>query len=181
MPAARKVTWAELRVGLVVLAGLAVLGVFTFAASLGRNLFTAQTRYVTYLPDVAGLQPGSPVRLVGFSVGSVEKVGLSDFREDPSRYAAVYLVIDSQYASDIREDSVAFVTTEGLLGQSVLELTRGVTGEPVPADGTVTGTERGSMKQIVRNVEQLTAELNALAHDVRQNPQKYLHMKLSLF
>src|SRR3990172_7081284 len=122
MPAARKVTWAELRVGLVV---LAVLGVFTFAASLGRNLFTAQTRYVTYLPDVS-LQPGSPVRLVGFSVGSVEKVGLSDFREDPSRYAAVYLVIDSQYASDIREDSVAFVTTEGLLGQSVLELTRRV-------------------------------------------------------
>jgi len=60
MPAARKVTWAELRVGLVVLAGL---GVFTFAASLGRNLFTAQTRYVTYLPDVAGLQIALVIRL----------------------------------------------------------------------------------------------------------------------
>jgi phospholipid/cholesterol/gamma-HCH transport system substrate-binding protein len=181
MPAARKVTWAELRVGLVVLAALAVLGAFTFAASLGRNLFTSQTRYVTYLPDVAGLQPGAPVRLVGFSVGSVEKVGLSAFREDPSRHAAVYFVIDSQYANDIRQDSVAFVTTEGLLGQSVLELTRGVQGEAVPADGAVTGTERGSMKQIVQNVEQFTAEISALARDIRKDPKKYLHMKLSLF
>lgn len=181
MPASRKITWAELRVGLLVLAALAVLGVFVFAASQGRRLWATQTHYVTYLPDVAGLQPGSPVRLVGFAVGSVESVGLSPFRQDPSRHAEVRFVIDSRYTDDIRQDSEASVITEGLLGQSVLEVSRGVNGEVLPPGGVVQGTERGSMKQIVQNVEQLTAQLNALARDIRRNPKKYLNMKISLF
>jgi phospholipid/cholesterol/gamma-HCH transport system substrate-binding protein len=181
MPASKNVTWAELRVGLLVLVALTTLGVFIFVASQGRHLWAPQTHYVTYLPDVAGLQPGSPVRLVGFAVGSVESVGLSPFRQDPSRHAEVRFVIGSQYADDIRDDSEAYVTTEGLLGQSVLEVSRGVNGDVVPPGGAVKGSERGSMKQIVQNVEQLTAQLNALARDIRRNPKKYLNMKISLF
>lgn len=181
MPASGKVTWAELRVGILVIAALCVLGVFAFAASQGGRLFADKTRYVTYLPDVAGLQPGSPVRLVGFAVGSVESIGLSEFPEDPSRHAEVQFVIYSEYAGHIRADSEASVTTEGLLGQSVLELTRGVKGEVIPPGGAVPGTQHGSMKQVVQNVEQLTANLNALAQDIRRDPKKYLNMKLSLF
>lgn len=181
MPTSGKVTWAELRIGLMVLAALCVLAAFLFTLTPGQPLFASKTRFVTYLPDVAGLQEGSPVRLVGFDVGSVEKVGLSEFRDDPTRHAAVTFTLYSKYANDIRTDSVAFVTTEGLLGQSVLELTRGVAGEPIPEGGAVTGTEHGSMKQVVQNLEQLTANLNQLAIDVRKNPKKYLNMKISLF
>lgn len=181
MPASRTVTWAELRVGLMVLASLAVFGVFVFAAAQGRELFASKTRYLTYLPDVAGLQPGSPVRLVGFAVGTVEEVGLSEIRDDPKRYAAVTFLVYSQYENDIRSDSEAFITTEGLLGQSVLELTRGVQGEPVPDGGVVRGVERGSMKQVVQNMENLTGELRALVADIRKDPKKYLNMKISFF
>lgn len=181
MPASRSVTWAELRVGLLVLAALVILGVFVFAASGGGRWFAFRTEYVTYLPDVAGLQVGSPVRLVGFEVGSVESLGLSPFRDDPSRYAEVRFVIYGDYREDIRSDSAAFVTTEGLLGQSVLELSRGVGGEPVPAGGVVAGVERGSIKQIVQNVEALTREMRLLVSDIRKDPKKYLNMKISLF
>lgn len=173
--------WAELRVGLTVLASLAVFSVFVFAASQGRELFVSKSRYVTYLPDVAGLQTGSPVRLVGVTVGAVEEVGLSEIRDDPQRHAAVRFRVYSRYTSDIRADSVAFVTTEGLLGQSVLELTRGIEGEPVADGGVVTGVERGSMKQVVQNMENLTGELHALVADIRKDPKKYLNMKISLF
>lgn len=181
MPASKTVTWAELRVGLMVLASLAVFGVFVFAATQGRDLFASKHRYVTYLPDVAGLQAGSPVRLVGFAVGTVEEVGLSEMRNDPKHHAAVTFLVYSEYGTDIRSDSVAFVTTEGLLGQSVLELTRGVTGEPVPEGGVVTGVERGNMKQVVQNMENLTGELRALVADIRRDPKKYLNMKISFF
>ncbi len=181
MPSSRQVTWAELRVGLLAVAAVAVLFALVFYATQDRPLFAARTSYVTYLPDVAGLQPGSPVRLVGFPVGKVEEVGLSAFPQDPTRHAAVYFSVYSEYANDIRADSTAFVTTEGLLGQSVLELTRGVQGEPLPPEGEVPGDERGSVKQIVQNVEQLTGELNALVQDIRRDPKKYLNMKISLF
>lgn len=181
MPSARQVSWAQLRVGLLVLGSAIILGLFLLAAGQGRPWFASETSYVTYLPDVGGLQPGSPVRLVGVTVGSVEDVGVSEFREDPQRHAAVRFRVRSDYREDIRSDSEAFVTTEGLLGQSVLELTRGVKGEPVVEGGAIQGVERGSMKQVVQNVENLTAELRALVSDIRRDPKKYLNMKISIF
>ncbi|MGH9803876.1 MAG: MlaD family protein [Candidatus Acidiferrales bacterium] len=181
MRAQRTVTWAELRVGLMVLASLAVISAFVFAAGQGREFFVSKNRYVTYLPDVAGLQAGAPVRLVGFTVGAVEEVGLSEMRDDPKRHAAVRFQIYTRYAPDIRTDSEAFVTTEGLLGQSVLELTRGVKGEPIADGGVVAGVQRGSMKQVVQNMENLTGEMHALVADIRKDPKKYLNMKISLF
>lgn len=181
MRAQRTVTWAELRVGLMALTSLVVFGVFVFAASQGREFFVSKNHYTAYLPDVAGLQAGSPVRLVGVTVGAVEEVGLSEMRDDPKRHAAVRFRVYSQYAPDIRADSEAFVTTEGLLGQSVLELTRGVKGEPIAEGGVVRGVERGCMKQVVQNMENLTGELHALVADIRKDPKKYLNMKISLF
>lgn len=181
MPCSRQTTWAELRVGLLVLVALAILGTFVFSASQFERLFTPRTAYVTYLPDVAGLQAGSPVRLVGFEVGTVKRIRLSSFRNDPARHAEVQFVVYGDYRGDICTDSEAYVTTEGLLGQSVLEISRGTKGEPVPEGGVVTGAQHGSMKQIVQNVEGLTREMRALVSDIRKDPKKYLHMKISLF
>lgn len=181
MPASKAVTWAELRVGLLVVAAILVLGFFIIYATSGRPWFASEVHYVTYLPDVGGFQRGSPVRLVGFAVGTVESVGLSEFRDDPTRHAKVVFRVRNQYTDDVRSDSEAYVTTEGLLGESVLELTRGMTGAPVPPDGVVTGSRRGNMKDIIENTEKLTAELRLLAADIRKDPKKYLNMKLSLF
>jgi len=181
MRGVKPLAWMELRVGLLALSALAVLGTFVFAASEAGRWFSPQARYVTYLPDVAGLQVGSPVRLVGYEVGSVEHIGLSEFRDDPTRHAEVRFVVYGDFRQDIRGDSEASVTTEGLLGQSVLEVSRGVQGEPIADGGVVPGVERGSMKQIVQNVETLTREMRLLVADIRKDPKKYLNMKISLF
>ena len=181
MHTSRQVSWAELRVGLFVLMALGMASVFVFYMTQGGALFSGETHYVTYLPAAAGLENGAPVRLVGFAVGTVESVGLSEFRDDPKRHAKVVFRVRNQYTDDVRSDSEAYVTTEGLLGQSVLELTRGMTGAPVPPDGVVIGSRRGSVQDIIENTEKLTAELRLLAADIRKDPKKYLNMKLSLF
>jgi phospholipid/cholesterol/gamma-HCH transport system substrate-binding protein len=181
MHTSRQLRWAELRVGVLMVVALAAASVFVFYLTQGGALFARQASYVTYLPDVAGLEPGAPVRMAGLVVGSVERVDLSEFRDDPRRHAKVTIRVRRDYADDIRTDSEASVTTEGLLGQSVLELTRGMKGEPIPPGGVVPGVERGSMKQIVQNVERLTAEMRALVADIRKDPKKYLNMKITLF
>lgn len=167
MPARKQLTWSELRVGLLVIATLGLLAVFIFYVTGGGRIFTTQVHYETYLPDVAGLQPGAPVRLVGYAVGTVEGVGLSPYGDEPTRHAVVRFRIDAQYSNYVRTDSEAFITTEGLLGESVLEITRGVTGEAIPPGGEVPGTQRGNIKQIVQNTETITGDVRNLIADLR--------------
>ena len=60
----QQVTWGELRVGIFVLIGLALLGAGIFYVT-GSALFGAKYRLVTYLPEVDGLNVGGPVSLDG--------------------------------------------------------------------------------------------------------------------
>lgn len=167
MPARKAITWTELRVGLFVLAALIILGTFIFYVTGEGALFTKQVQFRTYLPDVAGLKSGAPVRLVGVEIGTVERVGLSEFREDPSRHAVVFFRVQERFRQDIRKDSEAFVTTEGLLGESVLEITRGFRGEPIAVGDVVAGTQKGNIKEIVQNVEDITTDIRTLTADIR--------------
>jgi phospholipid/cholesterol/gamma-HCH transport system substrate-binding protein len=161
------VTWVELRVGILVLITLAVVATFIFYVTGEGVLFARRLDFKTYLPDVAGLKAGAPVRLAGVEVGTVTSVGLSDFPEDPARHTEVRFRVRQDFHNDLRTDSEAFITTEGLLGESVLEITRGLTGDVVPAEGTVPGGQRGNIKQIVQNVDQITDDVRALIADVR--------------
>lgn len=167
MPTRKAVTWAELRVGLLVLITLAIVATFVFYVTGEGLLFADKVSFRTYLPDVAGLKPGAPVRLAGFEVGTVQSVGLADFSQDPARKTQVQFQIQQKYRDYVRTESNAFITTEGLLGESVLEIEPALAGEMVPLGGVVPGTQRGNIKEIVNNVNRITADVRDLVADVR--------------
>ncbi|MEE8201562.1 MAG: MlaD family protein [Candidatus Acidoferrales bacterium] len=167
MPARKAITWTELRVGLFVLAAIIILGAFIFYVTGEGALFTKQVQFRTYLPDVAGLKRGAPVRLVGVEIGTVDRVALSEFPDDPSRHAEVLFRVQERYRENIRSDSEAFITTEGLLGESVLEITRGSRGQAIAEGGVVPGTQKGNIKEIVQNVDAITSDIRNLTADIR--------------
>lgn len=168
MPARKAVTWTELRVGVLVFATFAILATFIFYVTGEGALFSRQVEFQTYLPDVSGLKSGAPVRLAGYEVGTVKSVALADFRQDSSHKAVVRFLVRREYQEYIRDDSLAYVTTEGLLGESVLEIDPSLTGHVVPRGGTVPGTQKGNIKQIVQNVEQITGDIRVVTADLRQ-------------
>lgn len=167
MPARKAVTWAELRVGLFVLSALAILATFIFYVTGEGVLFARQVTYKTYLPDVSGLKQGAPVRLAGYEVGAVEDVGLTDFRQDPTRKAMVQFRIRREYEQYMRENSLAYITTEGLLGESVLEIDPSLTGRVIPPQGVIPGTQKGNIKQVVQNVDTITDDVREVIADLR--------------
>ena len=168
MAARKQVSWAELRVGVFVLATVAILATFVFyVTGKGRALFARQLTYETNLPDVSGLKAGAPVRLAGFEAGTVETVRLGDFRQDPSRKTVVRFHIGHEYGQYMRQDSLAYITTEGLLGESVLEIDPSLTGTVIPPGGVVPGTQKGNIKQVVQNVDRITSDVRAMMADVR--------------
>ena len=167
MPARRGVSWTELRVGLLVLAVLAIVATFVFYVTGEGRLFARHIEYKTFLPAVAGLKAGAPVRLAGFEVGTVKAVGLADFRQDPVRKTEVRFQVLQKYKNYVRMNSLAYLTTEGLLGESVLELDPSLEGDLIPPGGVVPGTEKGNIKQIVQNVDAITGDMRTLIADVR--------------
>jgi phospholipid/cholesterol/gamma-HCH transport system substrate-binding protein len=128
-------TAAARRVGLLVLAALAV-GIAALAVLGDRqNLFVRKNRYLVRFERVNGLAVGSQVQLNGVNVGSVERVVLpSDMGE---QMLEVRVAIDARYAERIREDSQARIKTLGLLGDKYLELVSGTPAAPIVPNGGV--------------------------------------------
>jgi len=157
-----------LRVGALVLVVLAISAIFVFYVTGEGRLFARHVEYKTFLPAVAGLKPGAPVRLAGFEVGTVKTVGLADdFRQDPVNKTEVRFQVLQRYKNYVRSNSLAYITTEGLLGESVLELDPSLEGELVPPGEAVPGTEKGNIKEIVQNVDAITGDVRTLIADVR--------------
>lgn len=108
----------EALVGLLVV--LVAIGFVSFAYNR-TQAGTAGDGYVlkARFPNVAGVSPGTDVRVAGIKVGTVTKQSL-----DPTSYQAmVEFGIDKALKLPI--DSSASVTTEGLLGGTYVALTPG--------------------------------------------------------
>jgi len=166
----KQVTWSDLRVGLLVLAGLFLIAVTIFYVT-GAGVLAPKYRLVTYLSEVEGLTIGAPVRLNGVEIGNVESIRMTPRRPDgtldPSRSIEVLMRVNEKYKDEIREDSSASLVTEGLLGNRYVSIKRGVTGKPIPPGGEVRGEEEAAIKQIVERGADLVQNLNVMSERVR--------------
>jgi len=166
MPQRKAITWSELRVGLLVIAVAVILGLFVFYGTR-EALFASTSDYRTFLPDVSGLKKGAPVRLAGLEVGTIREVRLAGVGAERAQQTEISFSVRSEYRDYLRSDSLAYVTTEGLLGESVLEIDPGQAGELIPPGAVVPGTQKGNIKQVVQNVEHITGDVRLLIADVR--------------
>ncbi|HYL64221.1 MAG TPA: MlaD family protein [Candidatus Methylomirabilis sp.] len=166
----KQLTWTELRVGLFVLVGLSVLaaGIFyvTNAGGIGPKY-----RLVTYLPEVAGLANGAPVRLDGVEVGNVEAIRLAQRVKgrlpDRNHNIEVVMRVGKRYQENILTDSTASLVTEGLLGNRYVNITLGVSGVPLTDMQEVKGTEEKAIKEVVERSADLLGNLQALSENVQ--------------
>jgi phospholipid/cholesterol/gamma-HCH transport system substrate-binding protein len=170
MARGKQLTWSELRVGLFVLVGLLILAVAIFYVT-GQGVLGPKYRVKTYLPEVAGLATGAPVRLDGVEIGNVERITLAprDRNKPLDRMHNVEIVmrLDRRYQNDILTDSVATAVTEGLLGNRYINIKRGYTGLPIKEGQTVPGTEEKAIKEVVERSADVLANLQALSQEVQ--------------
>src|SRR5438067_8188455 len=114
MPQHKQISWAQLRVGLLVIVSLTVFAVSIFFISGQVNPFSSRYTLHTYFASAGGVREGTEVRLAGIPVGNVWRIRMSS-SDDPSRAVEIDLRISRQYQNEIREDSVASQETAGLL------------------------------------------------------------------
>ncbi|MCS6796932.1 MAG: MlaD family protein [Myxococcota bacterium] len=167
----------DVRVGIFVLAALAVGGGVAFVIGNRQNLFASKTEYRAVFDSVGGLRAGSPVRIGGVDVGTVSAVRLGE----DGRIHVELGIVDSA-AHLVCTDSVATVGNKGLLGDRLVDITAG-RGPRLPPGGTLRtespvdigayaarlGGMLGRLEGVVDNVREATAILAdpQLGADVR--------------
>jgi phospholipid/cholesterol/gamma-HCH transport system substrate-binding protein len=142
-------------VGLFVLVAAALL--FGGVLALNGGIGTSRTPLHTHLKFSGGLDAGGAVRYGGLSVGKITKV-----RVDPadSTRILVDFVVDSN--TPVRTDSIARVSSLGLLSDSFLEISPGTNAAPLVArDAEVRSKE--SM-----NIDQVSDALGAALPDAQK-------------
>jgi phospholipid/cholesterol/gamma-HCH transport system substrate-binding protein len=166
----KQLTWTELRVGIFVLVGLFVLGAGIFYVT-APGILGPKYQLKTFLPEVAGLSNGAPVRLDGVEVGNVEAIKIVPRSKekvvDKNRNIEVDMRVDKKYREYILGDSTASLVTEGLLGNRYVNLTRGISGLPIADNGEVPGAEEKAMKEVVERSAEVLGNLSALSENVQ--------------
>ena len=163
MPQQQRLKWTQLRVGTMVIIGLAIFALGIFFISGQDGFFRRRYKLKAYVTEAAGLRQGAQVSLAGVAVGSVERIEISPY---PERARAVEIVmrVARAYQHEIRADSRASIETVGLLGDSYVNITRGSPGQEVIADGGVLITsEEADVKRVVQNANDVFINLRVLS------------------
>jgi len=163
MPRTRSLAWSELKIGALTITAIVIAAVMVFLLTGSSGFFWQRYSLKTRFTNVAGLNPGSPVRLAGVQVGSVSEVALVGEQVD------VTFEVNQKYQPQITSASVAKLGSVSLLGESAVDITPASAGTPVPEWGYVTaGKTPAALADMTDQASQGITELTALIHDVRE-------------
>jgi phospholipid/cholesterol/gamma-HCH transport system substrate-binding protein len=124
----------ELRVGLLIVGGLAALVIVILISD--KFSFDRYYKVTGYLDNAGDLQQGSPVTLAGIPIGKVSSV---DSVQDSRGQIKVVMMINEEY--ELPADSKLTLSTRGILGDSYLSFSgSGQMKEKLPTDGSATVT-----------------------------------------
>lgn len=162
MPRTRSLAWSELKIGVLTVTAVAITIVTIFLLTGARGFFWQRYSLKTRFTTVAGLKPGSPVRVAGVEVGSVKSV---DFAGDE---VDVTFEVNKKMRPRITTASTASLGSVSLLGESAVDILPASRGTPIPDWGYVPqGRARGSFADVAETATTGMEEITALAKDVR--------------
>lgn len=170
MPPTQKIGFSQLRVGIFVFLGLAVLAFLVLNATGDFNPFEKKFRLRAHFAAADGLRDAAEVQLAGVHIGKVEKVNLlPPDSPDNARVEAVLLLsrnLDGQPITDrIRQDSTAQLVAVSLLANDkMINITPGsANGAAVAENAVLNSTSTMSITQLTETGNELLQQINKLA------------------
>ncbi len=134
----------QIRVGLFVFAGLLLAMYVIFMIGGEKQLFEPRYKLIAKFTDISGLRVGAPIQLAGLKVGFVDKIRFPQSLSE--KEIDLTLRLNRKFQERIRQDSVATVNTQGLLGDKFIYISVGSEDQPSLKDGdTITTKETVSL------------------------------------
>lgn len=149
MPTPSKLSWSQLRVGVMAAVALILLGVLVFYITSSRGFFTREHKIYSYLAAAPSIAKGAPVRLNGLAVGNVSKVDFSG-ESRPGRFIRVEMNIYDRFLRLIPADSTVSVGSENLLGSRLIDITKGSSSEIVKTGGELPSDSTTEVEDLMK-------------------------------
>jgi phospholipid/cholesterol/gamma-HCH transport system substrate-binding protein len=165
LPSQKQLRWSELRVGLTVIFAAVTLAILVFLMRGTTGFFTSRITLVTYFDNAEGLRGGQGVDLQGVAIGNVQSVRVvSDHSQMPIQ---VVMRINKKFQPFVREDAKATILTQGVLGESYVDIDgRFATGRPVKDGAELPSTNAPGLQDVVRSSQGTLENLDVLVKRV---------------
>ena len=156
----------QLRLGAFILAALGVFLAIVYLLGARARYFESKYDLVAEFTEVGGLIEGATVRLAGVQIGRVASVVLPP---EPGGKVRVTMTVARRFQERIRRDSEARISTQGLLGDKIVEITMGGPAAPPLGPGSfLTSQDPQEMSRMfaegagtLRSINELVAALRA--------------------
>ena len=168
------------RLGAFILLTLAILAAGVFIIGSKQYLFSSTYQLKAQFDNVAGLDAGADVRVGGVHSGTVSSIVLP---HKPGEKVTVVMELGKATHEIIKQDSVATIETEGLLGNQYLAISFGSAGKADVRDGDTIASEPAleisdllqktsgildSSQQAIQNATRATANLDSISAKIDQ-------------
>jgi phospholipid/cholesterol/gamma-HCH transport system substrate-binding protein len=157
----KQLRWSELRVGLTVIFASIVLIILIFLMTGSTGLFTHKITLYSYFDNASGLRVGAPVRLEGVDIGNVKAIRVVAGRGLTP--VEVVMTVSTRFKDAVRTDSTAELSTQGVLGETFVDIDSRAAHGPPAQDGAVLPIhERPDLTDMVRASQSTLQNIQAL-------------------
>ncbi|MEX0848694.1 MAG: MlaD family protein [Candidatus Dependentiae bacterium] len=155
----------ETKVGIFVLAAIAVFGYMSFYLGMFRFDHDQYVRHTLYFQDISGLLKKAEVKIAGVNIGWIHDISLVD---KDGMCARADVMIDKAY--HLYQDAYGVVRQEGIIGPVYLEIVPGDPSLPqlMPGSSLVRPqTEPASVDELMRSFKDIATEIHEIAKSVK--------------
>mgnify|MGYP001552941598 CR=1 FL=1 len=168
MPNQHEVRWSQLKVGVLVIVAIAALTVLIslMSGSTG-GLFTRRIVVHSFFQNASGLKPGAPVNLQGVTIGTVNKVLIDTRRKQTP--VEVIMKIGVKYSGDLHKDSLASLSTAGVLGDTFVDIDSShATGPPLRNGDELPTKNNPSLSDVIQSSQAIIQQVTTILTKVNK-------------
>lgn len=154
----------NIRLGIFVIVGVVLLIIGLYLIGNNKNIFGRTFKLYTTFQNISGLQTGNNVRFSGIDVGTIQKIEIVN---DTS--IRVEMIIDVDMRKFIRNNSIASIGTDGLMGNRLVNIEPVASPAPLVEPGNEIPSLKGVNTESMLRTLQLTNDNVAFVSDNLKN------------
>lgn len=167
MPYPEEIRWAKFRTVVMCVSAIALLTWLVYIMAGGMDVFEPTVSIRTFIPDSTGLKRNTEVRLNGIFIGKVTAIGLAG-TGDPNKRIEITMALKRRIIATIPSDSKAALDADNVLGDKIINITRGVSPTPVAPGGELVSPPVPEIDRadMIKSVKTMLARVDDALNDI---------------